>query len=164
MQPRKFLTFFAGFSLVSVVLALSLFFIREGSPKYIDQNTPFAVVNNYLAAILREDYQQAYTYLGEWKNKPDLETFTQTVQGKTGYQYCLEFYGYDALEDFSNTDQVSLFIETYQCSDEWEIDWNTYEYTDKPQFSPNEVQLVKINGDWKIERMPLPWWHKNWLP
>lgn len=163
MQTRKMLTFLAGFILVCVLIALGLFFVRDQIPGYLAENTPSAVVNDYLTAILRQDYERAYSYLGEWENKPDLSAFTQTVQGKIGYQYCLEIYDYRGPETPS-TDLVNIFIDSYECDPEWQIDWDTFEYSEKPEISPNEAGLRQMNGQWKIERMPLPWWDAAWLP
>ncbi len=165
MQPKKFLNLIAGFILLVIVVALILFLVRDKLPQYRDDKNPDAVVSNYLTAILRENYDQAYGYLGEWKQKPSYASFEQRVSGLTGYQFCLEVIDYGGKRpDLGN--ETTVYIETYRCGPEWQVDWETYDhkYDAEPYIGPNEARLKRIDGTWKIEQMPLPWWDQAWLP
>lgn len=167
MQPKKFLTILAGFILVSILMGVILFTVRDRLPQYRDDQTPFAVVSNYLTAILREEYDTAYGYLGEWDQKPDYEEFRNRVEGLTGYQYCLEIPEYPEFMDKEDERErpPSVYIETYRCGPAWQVDWETYDKVQmEPYIGPNEARLSRMNGSWKIEQMPLPWWDETWLP
>lgn len=163
MHPNKFLNLIIGFVIFSVFAAAALLAARDHFPNYLVENTPEAVVNDYLVAILREDYQQAYSYLGEWPEKPDYKTFQSKVNGLTGFQYCIEINDFD--RDFGiESYETIIYIETYHCDEEWRVDWETYEPYEYEKIGPNEALVQKVNGDWKLIRMPLPWWEKSWLP
>ncbi|MAT43003.1 MAG: hypothetical protein CL609_11715 [Anaerolineaceae bacterium] len=164
MTPKKFLSVIAGFILVSGLVAILLFMVRDRLPQYRDDDTPAAVVSNYLTAILREDYETAYDYLGEWPEKPDYAVFLDRVNGLTGYQFCVEIPEYPRADVETKT-PTTVYIESYQCDSEWQVDWETYDKVQmEPYIGPNEARLKEVAGSWKIEQMPLPWWDEAWLP
>lgn len=167
MQPKKFLSIITGFILVSSLVAILLFVVRDRLPQYQEANTPAAVVSNYLTAILREEYDTAYGYLGEWPEKPDYEVFLNRVNGLTGYQFCVEIPDFPELKDQEGEKKqpTSVYVESYSCDQKWQVDWETYDKLKlDPYFGPNDARLNRVDGSWKIEQMPLPWWDETWLP
>ena len=73
-QDRFLLGILVGIG-VLVVVALALFFTRQDTQEYVDDNTPEGVVHNYSLAVYQEDYEKAYGYLGDAKNKPTFNEF-----------------------------------------------------------------------------------------
>jgi hypothetical protein len=70
---------------VLVMVALVLFFIRQGQITYGDDSTPAGALQNYLLAIQKRDYERAYSYMADQPGKPSLEPFRQaflTYQGE----------------------------------------------------------------------------------
>ncbi|PKO12597.1 MAG: hypothetical protein CVU39_23215 [Chloroflexi bacterium HGW-Chloroflexi-10] len=161
MQSKKFLNVIIGVILVTLVTSVALFTARDKLPRYMGETTPYAVVNNFLIAILYEDYPKAYSYLAEWEQKPDFAEFENRVNGLEGYQYCLDISDYPA----TYPDRTVIQIYSYNCQDEkWQIDWETFKENTNPEFTPNDAHLVRQDNQWKIRRMPLPWWDQNWIP
>ena len=143
-----------------VLLAVIVFGLRDNLPAYTNENTPFGVVNDFLTAILREDYPKAYTFLAEWPEKPAFTQFEQRVHGLNGYQYCIEISDYPA--PYPGYTVIQIY--TYNCQGErWQINWDTIKPEVNPNTTPNDAELVQVNGEWKIRRMPLPWWQENWF-
>ena len=62
-----------------VVLALALFFTRKDNTlTYGPEDTPEGVVHNYVVAVFQRDYEKAYGYLADKKDKPTLEQFRKS--------------------------------------------------------------------------------------
>ena len=81
MQRDRFLlAILAGIGIL-VIITLVLFFIRQGNTGYQDESTPAGVVNNYVLALQRRDYQRAFTYLaGQYVSYTDAEkTLTKAL-------------------------------------------------------------------------------------
>src|SRR5690242_10761462 len=75
MKQDKFLTgILIGIGLL-IVLALALFFTRQGKTEYVADAAPEGVVHNYVVAVMDKDYEKAYTYLADLENKPSYEEF-----------------------------------------------------------------------------------------
>ena len=50
---------------------------RQDKQEYVADDTPEGVVHNYALAVFNEDYEKAYAYLAESKNKPTYNEFRQ---------------------------------------------------------------------------------------
>ena len=70
MRQDRFLTGILIGIAVLVVIALAVFFLRQGSQSYISEDAPEGVVHNYVLAVLNDDYEKAYGYLANLDNKP----------------------------------------------------------------------------------------------
>ena len=73
-QDRFLLGILVGIG-VLVIVALGLFFTRQDTQEYVSDDTPEGVVHNYSLAVYREDYEKAYGYLEDAKNKPTFSEF-----------------------------------------------------------------------------------------
>lgn len=151
MKQDKFLTGILIGIGVLIVIALALFFSRKDSKQYATDDTPEGVVNNYVLAVYNRDYEKAYTYLADLKNKPTYEEFRKSFfngnvnPGQAGVDVgTVDLNGDEAIVN------ISL---VYAPSDPFS---NRYENTD-------HALVVKQNGKWKISSMPsYSLWDYNW--
>src|SRR5512135_2504509 len=77
MKQDRFLLGILIFIGLLVAAALVLFFVRNEKPAYGREDTPAGVLYNYAVALQLHDYQRAYGYLADKKNKPTYDAFYQ---------------------------------------------------------------------------------------
>ena len=134
-----------------VVLALALFFIRrDDTLTYGAEDSPEGVVHNYVVAILQRDYEKAYGYLAEKKDKPSLEQFRNTF-----------------LQNYINPDNMGIEIGESEISGDQAFVTVYVQYGTSDPFSSgnrNEERavLVKQDGKWKLTQMPGNFWGWDW--
>jgi hypothetical protein len=149
-QDRFLLGILIGIG-VLVILALALFFVRKDETLvYQADDTPEGVVHNYVVAVFQRDYEKAYGYLAEKKNKPTLEQFREAF-----------------LQNYLNTDNTGVDIGEVEFSRDEAYVTVYIQYGSSDPFSSgyrNEERaiLVKQNGQWKIEQMPSNFWYWDW--
>jgi hypothetical protein len=151
MKQDKFLTGILIGIGVLIVLALALFFIRKDTKQYTSDDTPEGVVYNYLLAVFKRDYEKAYTYLADLKNKPTYEEFRKSFfNGNINPGDA----GVDVGTVELNGDEAIVIISVVHApSDPFS---GGYENTDR-------ALLVKQGGKWKLSAMPAySFWDYNW--
>ena len=62
---------------VLVAAALVVFFTRQQQTAYRPDTQPQDVVHNYVLAVMNRDYEKAYAYLADLRDKPTFEDFRQ---------------------------------------------------------------------------------------
>jgi hypothetical protein len=151
MKQDRFLTGILIGIAVLIVLALAVFFTRKDNLVYVADDTPAGVVQNFVVALHKRDFEKGYSYLADVENKPTLEQFRQAVLshyinpqsagleiGKT------EISGKDA------TVEVGVI---YNNSDPFNSSYRNTEY----------AQLLNQNGSWKLRQMPSgTFWSWDW--
>lgn len=148
-QDRFLLGILIGIG-VLVVVALGLFFTRQGSQTYTDGKTPEGVVFNYTLAVTQRDYQKAYSYLAELQNKPTYEAFRQSFfngmlsPGNVGVDV-----GKSHIDGDEATVDVTM---VYSSGDPFSSGYNNAE----------RALLLKQNGAWKLSSMPYNYWDYSW--
>ncbi len=75
MKEDRFLTGILIGMAVLVVAAVALFFVRREAQTYGPETDPAGVARNYVLALQKQDYERAYTYLADFKDKPTLAQF-----------------------------------------------------------------------------------------
>ena len=150
MKQDKFLTGILIGVGALVVLALTLFFTRQGKQDYLPETAPENIVHNYGLAVLNKDYEKAYEYLADLKYKPTYEEFRQSFLNG---MVIPENTGLDIGEATLTGDEAVVELTLY------------YSYSDP--FSsrvgtPDRAVLVQQGGDWKISLMPYTFWDYNW--
>ena len=150
MTQDKSLLAILGVIAVLVAAALALFFLRQGQQAYLAQDTPSAVMHDYLLALQKGDYQRAYSYLYDGDSKPDLFTFKQ------------------AFAD----DQLSVTTSSVQIGDEQVtgaqavvtliLTQNQSDPFSQPYRNWQPANLVRQNSAWKVQFAPYPYWGYNW--
>ena len=78
MKQDRLLMVILGVIGLLVVVAVSLFFLRQEPQEYGLEDTPEGVVRNYVLALQSEDFQRAYEYLQNATDKPDFTAFQQS--------------------------------------------------------------------------------------
>jgi hypothetical protein len=136
---------------VLVVVALTVFFSRkDGNLNYIADDTPEGVVQNYVVALHKRDFDKAYGYLAELEHKPTQEQFHQSFlnhsvdPANAGVEI-------GKTEIMGSSASVSLNI-IYGQSDPFSSGNRNLDY----------AQLVRQNGAWKIKQMPYSFWAYDW--
>ncbi len=150
MKQDRFLTGILIGIVILVVAALGVFFTRKDNLTYVADDTPEGVVQNYVVALHKRDFEKAYQYLANLKDKPTLEQFRQSFLnhnvdptnagleiGKT------ELNGSTAI--------VTLGI-VNSPSDPFSTGYRNAEY----------AQLINDNGAWKIKQLPYNFWSYDW--
>jgi hypothetical protein len=151
MKQDRFLTGILIGIAVLIVVALAVFFSRkDGNLNYIADDTPEGVVQNYVVALHKRDFDKAYGYLADLENKPTQEQFHQSFlnhnvdPANAGVEI-------GETEIMGESASVSLGV-VYGQSDPFS---NGYRNTDY-------AQLVRKNGAWKIKQMPYSFWAYDW--
>ncbi len=150
MKKDRFLNgILVGIGLL-ILIALVLFFARQNQAKYLSEDTPKGVVNNYILAVIQHDYEKAYPYLINSKDKPDKVNFQQELARTSNEISQLNVTIGDVYIDHDSA-TVQLNIRQY-----YEGAFNNLSrYSDV-------AQLTLENGQWKISSMPYPLWSWNW--
>ena len=134
-----------------VILALALFFIRKDNTlTYVAEDTPEGVTHNYVVAVFQRDYEKAYGYLADKKDKPTLEQFRESF-----------------LQNYISPDNSSVDIGGTEISGDQAFVTVYIQYGSSDPFSSgyrNEERavLLKQGGQWKIEQMPSNFWAWDW--
>ncbi len=134
--------FFWGMLLVLFLLALVALGVawkRSQNVHYRAENSPKDVVYNYLLAVQRRDWEQAYQRLGAMPCKPSLDEFISDMSGFRLYT------AVDIEDEMIEGDRAWVTISFHNESGPF--DPYTYRETDN-------VTLERENGQWKIVGLP----------
>jgi hypothetical protein len=150
MKQDRFLIGILTGIVVIIVVALVLFFSRQSAQDYRPDNSPEAVVFNYVLAITERDYQKAYGYLADLEHKPTYDEFRQSFfNGMVSPNNV----GVDVGEAHINGDEATVDVSmVYPSSDPF-----------SPGYSnPDRALLIRQAGEWKLSSMPYNFWDFNW--
>jgi len=130
---------------VLILIALTLFFIRQQQADYRTGETPQDVVYNYTLAVMKRDYERAYSYLADSPEKPNLTLFQQ-----------------DLARTATESSRVSLTIG--EVIADGNIASQSYggPFNNVSRYN-DSAQLRLENGSWKLVGMPYPLWSWNWF-
>jgi hypothetical protein len=149
-QDRFLLGILIGIGLL-VALALGLYFTRQDSAlAYGPEGTPEGVTRNYVVAVFKRDYEKAYSYLAEKKDKPTFDQFKQAF-----------------LQNFVNPDNTGVDVGTAEISGDQAYVTVYVQYGSGDPFSSGSrseerATLVLQDGVWKLELMPYNFWSYDW--
>jgi hypothetical protein len=151
MKQDRFLTGILIGIAVLVVIALAVFFLRQGSQSYISEDVPEGVVHNYVLAVLNDDYEKAYGYLADLDNKPTYEQFRDAfLTGVVNPDNAAVDIGDSEITDDTASVEVALI---YNPSDPFSTGYRDVQ----------RAVLVRQNGSWKLSSMPgYYFWDYNW--
>ena len=159
-QDRFLLSILAGIA-VLVLLSLILFFVRQSEPAYSPEDTPQAVLQNYIIALAKDDYQRAFDYVAgppgstdpdQSPGLPDFEQFQQFFLVETNAQISntgLQIGDVRFLADDSATISVTVL----------RTNGSLFNSVSR---EPQQAQLVRENGEWKLIQGPYPFWSYAW--
>jgi hypothetical protein len=111
------------------------------------------VVHNYVLAVLNKDYQKAYGYLADLKDKPTYEQFRDAfLKGTVNPNNSAVDIGKSEINGDTASVEVALI----------------YNQSDPFSTAYRDVQraiLVKQSGGWKLSSMPYYYfWDGSWYP
>lgn len=151
MKKDRFLTGILIGIGVLVVVALVVFFTRKDTQTYVSEDVPEGVVHNYVLAVLNKEYEKAYGYLADLKNKPTYEEFRRPF-----------------LNGYVNPDTTAVDVGVSEISgDEASVEVSQI-YNSGDPFSSGyrdtqRAILVRQNGAWKLSNMPAyNFWDYSW--
>ncbi len=142
MKQDRFLTGILIGIAVLVLLALAVFFIRKDELVYVDESTPQGVIQNYIVAVQKRDYEKAYSYLADLEYKPGYQQFRDTF-----------FNG------MVSPAGVGVEILETEMSDDLATVGLSIIYNQRDPFGGSSryldyARLVRQNGAWKIKQLP----------
>ncbi len=151
-QDRFLIGILAGIG-VLVVLSLAIYFARRGGLDYGPEDTPEGVVQNYIVALQRRDYERAYSYLAAIENKPDLPRFKAP------------FVNYQD-RDVSTTG-IEITSTTLASDGQSALVYLILIHGGRGPFDQgfrenNTADLALEGGAWKIRSFPYPFWSYEW--
>ena len=151
MRQDRFLTGILIGIAVLVVIALAVFFLRQGSQSYISEDAPEGVVHNYVLAVLNDDYEKAYGYLADLDKKPTYEQFRDAfLTGVVNPNNSAVDIGTSEITDDTASVEVALI---YNPSDPFSTGYRDVQ----------RAVLVNQGGAWKLSSMPgYYFWDYNW--
>lgn len=149
-QDRFLIAILIGIA-VLIVVSVALFFFRQGGQSYLPDDTPEAVVHNYVLALHRHDFERAYGYLTENEKRPNLDTFRRSF-----------------LSGQLNIDQAAIEVGKAELFDSQALVQVRVLYVSGAPFSsdagvPGTAVLVRQDGQWRISEMPYPYYPPDWL-
>jgi hypothetical protein len=148
-QDRFLQSILVGITLIAIV-AVSLFFLRKGQVSYSSEKTPGAVIQNYTLALLNKEYDRAYSYLADEKDKPDANKFRQAFLSKQSDPASASLRIGDVREDGDHAYVTITLVHASQGLFE-----DVYR-------DVQNAELVRQSGEWKIRSMPYPYWNYDW--
>jgi hypothetical protein len=151
MKQDRFLTGILIGIAVLVVVALVVFFLRQGSQSYVSEEAPEGVVHNYVLAVLKDDYEKAYGYLADLDDKPTYEQFREDfLTGVVNPNNSAVDIGNSELGDETASVEVALI---YNPSDPFSTGYRDVQ----------RALLVKEGSAWKLSSMPCYYfWDCSW--
>ena len=150
MKQDRFLIAIVSVIGVLVVVSLVLFFLRQGSQSYQSEDTPQAVVHNYVLALQKGDFQRAYSYLSEKTGKP---SFTSFHQAFINNQQSISTAAIQIGEVTVSGSDATVSLTLLQSGGGAFAD--TFRQT-------QAATVVRQNNAWKIDTMPYPYWSYDW--
>lgn len=150
MKQDRFLTgILIGIGIL-VVAALILFSMRRSEARYTTDNTPEGVIQNYVLALQKKEYEKAYAYLQEGNNKPEFSTFREFfITSFESYNRAGLTFGTSSITGDSAF--VTVIIQQNYGGPFNELSRNH-----------ETVDLTRQNGEWKIRKFPYPFWGYDW--
>jgi hypothetical protein len=150
MKQDRFLQFILIGTAAIAVLAVVLFLVRKDTHEYSDDQTPRGVVENYTLAVFNKEYDRAYTYMAEDKDKPDAAKFRQAFLSKQ-----------------VDPGNASLQVGETRIDGDHAYITLTLVYSSQGLFEDTyrdtqNAELVRQDGQWKIRLMPYPYWGYDW--
>ncbi len=146
MKEDRFLTgILIGIALL-VVASLSAFFLREDSNSYLTENSPEAVVHNYILAVQQENFNKAYSYLAEDEFKPTYAAFLRDIS--------MSNHADVQIGDAEISEETASVQLTFTNTN-GRIFFDQYDYMDA-------ALLIQQNGEWKILQMAYSYWSWSW--
>lgn len=133
-----------------VVLALAIFFARQGGPEYAQGDEPVDVVMNYVLALQAADYRKAYDYMAEDPAKPEFSDFRQIFLQR---ELDLEGMAIQIGESAVGAGQASVEVTLL---------WAGGNPVNPVLRTQDLAWMVQQDNEWKLASLPSPYWLASW--
>lgn len=150
MKQDRFLTGILIGIAALILLALVVFFLRKDDLVYVDESTPQGVVQNYIVAVQKRDYEKAYAYLADLENKPTYEQFRESFFNN---YISPSGVGVEILQTETSGDLATVGLAII------------YNQSDPFAGSSRYVETARLErqaGAWKIKQLPYQFWAYDW--
>jgi len=149
-QDRVLVGILIGIGLLAA-LAVGIFFLRKGDQGYGSEDTAEGVVRNYILALQNQDYDKAYEYLADEKDRPDITTFQTNLlaSGVEIQRVAVEIGDVNSSGDRSLVGLTLVHPGNGLFGDVW-------------RETQSAILLRSSQGEWKVVSMPYPFWFSNW--
>ena len=125
---------------VLAIAAIAVFFLRE-EPQYMNENTPEAVVHDFVLALYDEDYEKAFGYI---YSDIDYEDFLEIIAMDRDY-----YLRYGVIIDSSNIlDQNNATVNFFLSYETRNLLRSANPYPETAI-----LKIDEVDGRWKIIRM-----------
>jgi hypothetical protein len=134
-----------------VIVTLAIFIQRTRREVYLGDDHPENVIHNYVLALNLRDYQKAYSYLADGEAKPSFEHFAAPFQNGS-----LDVF-HESIEigrANQTPDQEIVAVSLAGMSGGLFMGFDRLS---------DQVELIRQNEAWKINRMPYPFFEFEWL-
>lgn len=150
MKQDRFLTGILLGIAVLILVALAVFFTRKDDLVYVDESTPQGVVQNYIVAVQKRDYEKAYTYLADLENKPSYQQFREAFFNN---YISPSGVGVEIMQTETSADLATVRLS---------IIYNQRDpFASSSRYVEN-ARLARQAGAWKIQQMPYQLWAYDW--
>jgi hypothetical protein len=148
-QDRFLTAILIGIGLLAIA-ALALFFVRQRQVDFLAEETPNAVVHNYVLALNKGDYERAYGYLADLSGKPSFDQFRQVFLTR-------QIDVTSASLQIGETQTVgdSAYVSVTVISSNGDPFGQAYR-------NSQSAALVLQSGSWKISSLPNHFWYWDW--
>lgn len=148
-QDRFLMGILAGIVLL-VLLSLLVFFLRKDRLTYVDDSSPQGVVQNYIVALHKQDYEKAYSYLADLENKPTYDQFRDA------------FFSGMVAPSNAGVEIFSSQIDGDRARVELSVFFAPSVPFESGARSTENALLVRQGNAWKIRQMPYLFWAYSW--
>lgn len=145
----KNLKYFLASLAVLVLLAAGVFAVRNQQASYLTDNTPQAVVHNYLLAVQRQDAAMLHSLLLPSAQTPSVADVAAALAAG---DVSLGGSSVQVLDSHLLGDQAVVTLRFWQSGGLLD---SGYSY-DEP------ARLQQVDGRWYVVQMPYPLWSWNW--
>lgn len=153
MKQDRFLNWILIGVGVLVAVAVGLFILRDGEQAYLDEDTPEAIVLNYVFALQTEDFERAYSYLPDEYQEQEKPSFSEFRSYFIHNQIAQT--GIKVISTDMESGQAWILVETVQSSQG--LLGEVY------RSEGSAVLIMDENGDWMLVGMPYPFWGWEWF-
>lgn len=150
-HDRFLITILIGIACIAIV-SIVLFYSRRDDNQYSGENTPEGVIQDYVLALQKKEFEKAYEFLAEDvnKRKPEFDEFREF------FITSIESYNRAGLTVGTSSITGDKAFVTVIIQRNYGGPFNDVSR------SHETVDLVNQNGNWKIRGFAYPFWGHSW--
>lgn len=150
-RDRFLISILAGIAIIAI-LSIVLFVTRSSETRYTGENSPEGIIQDYVLALQKKEFEKAYEFLADDKEneKPEFDEFR-------------EFF----ITSFESYSRAGLSVGTSSITGDRAFVTVIIQRSYGGPFNEisrmhETVDLEKEDGIWKIRNFPHPFWGYDW--